>query len=356
MPRFSIIIPVYNAATTVERCLSSLAAQTYSDYEVICVDDGSKDNTYEVLRRAASSDSRIHIIHKENGGVGSARNAGLDVATGEIILSIDADDTIDPSTLELVDERMAADGSDVCTFGYKVEPPEALHPSLQGNTCPADETIDMSVEGRKYVLFSANSRPFACRMAMSHEFLSANKIRWDEALTLGEDQFLLFAVYGRAHRVSLMDKPLYHYFMETDSLTHTAQVSTSEVMKKMRKHILCERAILADWRSAGLDVVYPAELMNFFLELMLFDASRLDSDSAQIIWAEWKAQIEPLLAVTNLHKEMKGATRQCLAEALACAEGKRSHVSRIALGRYYLAQRGFAAIVRRLAYQRRTHR
>lgn len=99
-PIISIVIPVYNAAPYIERSLGSVLAQTYRELEIIVVDDGSTDATPEILRRFASSDDRIKVITKENGGSSSARNAGLKQATGEYLGFIDADDYIEPDMYE----------------------------------------------------------------------------------------------------------------------------------------------------------------------------------------------------------------------------------------------------------------
>ncbi len=100
MPRFSVIIPVYNRADLVERTLASVYAQTFTDFEIIAVDDGSRDNSLEVLRR---HEPRIRIVAQQNMGLGAARNAGARVATGEYILPLDSDDLWFPWTLKTLD-------------------------------------------------------------------------------------------------------------------------------------------------------------------------------------------------------------------------------------------------------------
>ena len=93
---YSIIVPVYNAEATLNRCVDSILAQTYRNFELILVDDGSRDRSAEIIDQYASADPRVIAIHKLNGGVSSARNAGLDRATGDYVAFIDADDYITP--------------------------------------------------------------------------------------------------------------------------------------------------------------------------------------------------------------------------------------------------------------------
>ena len=98
-PTVSVIVPVYNGEQYIENNIKSMQDQTYKDIEVIYVDDGSKDNTGEILDDFAAKDNRIHVIHKKNGGVSAARNTGIQAATGEYVLFCDSDDEIEPDTI-----------------------------------------------------------------------------------------------------------------------------------------------------------------------------------------------------------------------------------------------------------------
>lgn len=104
MPHISIIIPVYNAEATLNKCVDSVLGQQFPDFEVILVDDGSKDRSLQICEEYARRDSRVTVIHKENGGVSSARNAALEIAKGERILFLDADDYLDKSFFNGVKE------------------------------------------------------------------------------------------------------------------------------------------------------------------------------------------------------------------------------------------------------------
>ena len=94
-PTISVIVPVYNAEKTLRRCVDSILAQTFEDFELILINDGSKDQSGDICDEYAAKDSRVKTIHKTNGGVSSARNAGLRIAQGEYIAFIDSDDYID---------------------------------------------------------------------------------------------------------------------------------------------------------------------------------------------------------------------------------------------------------------------
>ena len=106
MPAISVIIPIYNVEKYLRRCLDSVKNQTFQDWEAICVNDGSPDNSAAILAEFAAGDARFKVVNKENGGLSDARNAGMQVATGEYILYLDSDDFIHPQTLEIA-HRMA---------------------------------------------------------------------------------------------------------------------------------------------------------------------------------------------------------------------------------------------------------
>lgn len=99
-PKISVIVPVYNTEKYLHRCIDSILAQTFTDFELLLIDDGSKDNSGTICDEYAAKDSRVRVFHKENGGVSSARNLGLDNAKGEWISFVDSDDYTDSYFLE----------------------------------------------------------------------------------------------------------------------------------------------------------------------------------------------------------------------------------------------------------------
>ena len=122
MPLVSVIMPVYNAAETLIQTLSSLRAQTYTHFECICVNDGSRDNSLEIVQDFATRDVRFKVINQRNLGPSAARNRGIYAATGDIVMFIDADDTYKPYTIERAVDIFVEKHPDVITFGFDVEP------------------------------------------------------------------------------------------------------------------------------------------------------------------------------------------------------------------------------------------
>ena len=118
MPAISIIIPVYNVEKYLRRCLDSVRNQTFTDWQAICVNDGSPDNSAEILAEYAARDSRFVVVNKENGGLSDARNAGMPYANGEYIMYLDSDDFIHPQTMEIAYHLAQRDNSDIVSFTY----------------------------------------------------------------------------------------------------------------------------------------------------------------------------------------------------------------------------------------------
>lgn len=118
MPAISIIIPVYNVEKYLRRCLDSVLNQTFTDWQAICVNDGSPDSSDKILAEYAARDSRFIIVNKPNGGLSDARNAGMKHATGEYIMYLDSDDFIHPQTMEIAHYMAMRDGSDIVSWTY----------------------------------------------------------------------------------------------------------------------------------------------------------------------------------------------------------------------------------------------
>ena len=118
MPTISIIIPVYNVEKYLRRCLDSVLAQTFTDWQAICVNDGSPDNCDKILAEYAARDKRIVVVDKENGGLSDARNVGMKYAAGEYIMFLDSDDFIHPQTMEIAYYMAQRDDTDIVSFSY----------------------------------------------------------------------------------------------------------------------------------------------------------------------------------------------------------------------------------------------
>ena len=118
-PKFSVIVPIYNVSRYLDKCINSMLTQTYRDYELILVDDGSIDDSGVICDRFAEKDDRIRVIHKKNGGLSDARNAGLEVAQGEYYYFLDGDDAVSEQLLEKTLTVLEETHVDMVVFGYE---------------------------------------------------------------------------------------------------------------------------------------------------------------------------------------------------------------------------------------------
>ena len=138
-PMISILVPVYNVSKYLRQCLDSLVNQTIKDIEIICVDDGSTDSSHEILEEYAAADSRIVIVTKANGGLPSARNAGLDVAKGKYVGFVDGDDYVDTDMYRKMYNAAVANDADIVVCGAHPFPGEVDAPAwLKDALSPRD--------------------------------------------------------------------------------------------------------------------------------------------------------------------------------------------------------------------------
>lgn len=205
---FTIIIPVYNAEKTLERCLRSIQAQTFSNYEVLLVDDGSNDGSLDICKKFQASDNRYRIICQENGGPSKARNAALEMVCGNWICFVDADDTISDRYLEKIYEEIVNSAADAIYIGYhKVsEKDEICIPCVT-----ADTKEEICVELSAKDMFG-----YAWIKCFRKEKIGS--IRFDTSLDLFEDELFACQVIKNCEKISTIDKALYNYYVSDDSL------------------------------------------------------------------------------------------------------------------------------------------
>src|SRR5690554_5264372 len=122
-PKISVIIPVYGVEKYITKCIESIKNQTFTNFEAILINDGTKDNSVAVAEDAIAGDDRFIILHKENGGQGSARNLGLDNARGDYIAFIDSDDWVEPRYLQAMHEKITEEDADICTCNARLLSP-----------------------------------------------------------------------------------------------------------------------------------------------------------------------------------------------------------------------------------------
>ena len=213
----SIIVPVYNCSALLTRCIESLTAQTYGSLEIILVDDGSTDASPDICDRLAENDSRIKVIHKVNGGVSSARNAGIEAARGQYVTFADADDYVNPDHIENLLKQMQLHGSDVAVCSYisekegKCSPPAIGECSLNVKSFNHDSAVCELLAGGAVGGYVWNK-------LYRREILEG--IRFRDDIKILEDLRFNFEVFENVDKMTFSNYRSYHYIQRGQSAMH----------------------------------------------------------------------------------------------------------------------------------------
>lgn len=222
----SVIVPVYNVAPYLERCLDSILNQTYSVGEIICVNDGSTDSSPDILKKYSQREPRVRVIHKENGGLVSARKAGLAAAKGEYATYVDSDDWIEKNMYEEMMLAMREHDADIVTSGtirdygtYCVSEPEHIRPGVyQGQKLKRELLANMIATDR---FFKCNISQHVYNKIYKRELLKTYQMLVDDYINVGEDAACAFPCLLHAVKVVVTGKNYYHYCLRSDSIMGT---------------------------------------------------------------------------------------------------------------------------------------
>lgn len=210
MKKVSVIIPVYNVEKYLSECVDSVLHQSYQNFEIILVDDGSKDKSGEICDRYASSDSRISVIHKENGGLSDARNRGLEAATGDCVIFLDSDDFLCETALEDTVRVFENEKCDFLFFDALSFNDENRDYNIKQNYIRKQEYA--TAKGIDILCAQLKNKEFhssACMMLINTAFLKQNKILFCKGI-LYEDMLFTYELYVKAEKVCRLNKAVYH--------------------------------------------------------------------------------------------------------------------------------------------------
>lgn len=210
--RISIVVPVYNVERYLDRCISSVLNQTYKNIEIILVDDGSTDLCPQMCDKYAKIDPRIQVIHKKNGGLSSARNAGIDIATGDFIMFVDSDDYISKLTCEKIVKNIVSD-VDIISFQF-----QRVYDDETKNEMVEEQNIVKIMEGNELFRNYINRTDFT-HMAWDKAYRNSlfKDVRFIEG-RLAEDLACSYQLFGRARRAIAMKQVFYYYYIREDSI------------------------------------------------------------------------------------------------------------------------------------------
>lgn len=238
-PIVTILIPAYNAAAFLPKCLETVLNQTYRYLQVVIVDDGSKDDTWAVCQRYASSDNRIEIYHQNNQGVATTRNHLLEKVKGNYVLFVDADDWIEEGMIEFLVNEVQNHDADVsmCRMVVNDTPVSDVY----------KEEVIAQPEIIKRFLFHDELRGSLCNKLVKASLLQSIKINGE--ISYGEDALFCWRFLQKTKKMVLTDRQLYHYRMNGASISHqsfgdkkltghnTWQIITEETSKKYPQYL-----------------------------------------------------------------------------------------------------------------------
>lgn len=214
-PKISIIVPIYNVERYINRCINSILNQTFTNFELILVNDGSLDRCGEICNKYEKKDSRIKVIHKSNGGVSSARNIGIDNASGEYIGFVDPDDYIDENMYEVLYKTIKNSNSDIAISSFSY--------IINGNEKPQDISNNKIIFNKDEAIknYFDMIYPFNCSFMWNKIFKKElfDGVRLNTSILVQEDTEIMIRLYSKSKRVVYIGQPLYFYELRDGSVT-----------------------------------------------------------------------------------------------------------------------------------------
>lgn len=296
---FSVIVPIYKVEKYLERCIESVLSQTFNDLELILVDDGSPDKCPEICDEYEKKDNRITVIHKENGGLVSARQAGIKIAKGEYVLNLDADDAIEDYTLETAYEIIKSTDTDIIAFSLKHyingEVGETIHDALEEGLYSGE---DLEKKVYPKLLSDKNMKHIAYFLSgkvIRRTLVTPNQLNVSTKISLGEDVMCVVPCVLQAEKIYISKKATYLYTIRDDSMSvssFTHQISQLNVIVSNLKE---------------LDVSKIADFKEQFSRYYCFMCFALLASAAQGSAFEKLGEIEDIILKSEFADELTKA-------------------------------------------------
>jgi glycosyltransferase involved in cell wall biosynthesis len=254
-PLISVIVPVYNVEKYLARCLDSIIAQTYTNLQIIVVDDGSTDNSSKICDEYAKKDKRIEVYHKKNEGVSSARNYGIQRTKGEIIGFVDSDDYVEASYIKLLEKNMQDNQSDISICGFKKV--------YDGKSDTIIRYKDGACFDKKTFvnkIMNVENAFGVCHMKLiKKEVIGENA--FDETLTVGEDALFMVSISTNVSKVSYVGQALYNY-----------RINQSSVVRRYDKNYLKKYEQSMQQMKEKMNAMYGGSLPNSYNNYVSYHA------------------------------------------------------------------------------------
>ena len=298
MPMYSIVIPVYNVERYLEACVASVVNQTFQDFEILLVDDGSTDGSPALCDSIAGCDSRIRVIHQSNLGLGGARNTGIAHAQGEFIWCVDSDDTVTSDALEKIDAALKASEADCAVFDIAVvDEADILMQTERGFV--GDQHI-FTLKEQPQMVFAPNA---ACNKVFRKTVYRDSRISYPEHRYY-EDLATIPALYLTVKSFVYLPVPLYRYIQHAGSIMHR---SDREVKRADDICFALDR-VCSVYRETGMFENYYDELCMltvhhvFYLQRVRFIKQQADTGLLQKLESYTKERFPDFRRNPYLHQ------------------------------------------------------
>lgn len=254
-PKISVIVPVYKAEAYLHRCVDSLLAQTFTDFEVLLIDDGSPDNSGEICDRYAQKDPRVRVFHKENGGVSSARQCGIDNAYGEYTIHADPDDWVEPTMLEELYIKVKMDDIDmlICDY-YEDYTDKSIYIKQKPSSLDSDTVLKE--------LF--NKLYGSCwNKLIRRSCYEQYNVSFPLDFTCNEDQYVCVSLLKHPITVAYLPKAFYHYVQDANANSLVKRKKTYEE-KLLIKDKFCQLMSNHKYYNVCLNTMVTALVSNSY--------------------------------------------------------------------------------------------
>ena len=300
--RISIIVPIFNAEDYISRCLDSILEQSFTSYEVLLVDDGSTDSSPLICDRYSATDPRFRTLHKPNGGVSSARNAGISLAKGEYIMFVDSDDALLPDALDMMLEGIS--GEDLVIGGYTVfiggVTSKVVHPKENRSYKSSDISVFFENNIRR------NCEMLDAPWAKLFRRKALGNLRFCEELNYAEDKLFVFSFLNSCRSIHTCDVPVYGYHLRPGSLG--SDISSDRHLIQLRRFIplysqALDSLVTQYPGSLKLSSLYRKDLIGRYVcrILNLFMTRRTESlDEEYVAWLYELMSRDPSLGVFSI--------------------------------------------------------
>lgn len=277
--KISAVLTVYNTGNYLHECIDSLLGQTFKNFEVICIDDGSTDDSYNILYEYSMKDPRVHIFHQDNKGAGAARNFGLSIAQGEYIIFLDSDDYFDKNMLKEAYTKAILTDSDICIFKSK------QHDYATGKITECKFSVKEQFIPKKEVfsLSDMTENPFTSIMGWAWDklykksFVLNNGLQFQEQRTTN-DMYFVFASLLRAGKITILNKYLYYQRRNVPtSLSNTRALSWDCFYYALQK-------VKHELEAMGIYDAYKKHFINYALHSCLWNLTTLPQEQGNLLF------------------------------------------------------------------------